>query len=71
MTLERRNIDTETVKSFGDEWSRHDQSSLRPEEAERIFKCIFRHLSLVLSLVLVCGVRYGLRQRQVGQVGCA
>ena len=32
-----KNLDADTVKSFGDEWSRFDQSSLAPAEALRIF----------------------------------
>ena len=32
-----KNIDKETVISFGDEWSRFDQSKLATEEAEKIF----------------------------------
>lgn len=31
------NIDTDTVKSFGDEWSRFNQNSLDHDEAETIF----------------------------------
>ena len=31
------NLDDDTVKSFGDEWSRFDQSGLEDEEARRIF----------------------------------
>jgi len=32
-----KNIDKDTVLSFGDEWSRFDQSKLATEEAEKIF----------------------------------
>jgi SAM-dependent methyltransferase len=32
-----RNIDSDTVKSFGDEWSRFDQTQLSNEEAQNIF----------------------------------
>ena len=32
-----KNLDVNTVKSFGDEWSRFDQSGLSPVEAQRIF----------------------------------
>jgi SAM-dependent methyltransferase len=32
-----KNLDIETVKSFGDEWSRYDQSDLSVGEAQRIF----------------------------------
>jgi SAM-dependent methyltransferase len=35
------NIDRKTVNSFGDEWSRFDQSGLTPDEAERIFRDYF------------------------------
>ena len=33
----KKNLDTDTVNSFGDEWSRFDQSELLTEEAQRIF----------------------------------
>jgi ubiquinone/menaquinone biosynthesis C-methylase UbiE len=33
----KRNVDLETVKSFGDEWSRFDQSELSATEAGKIF----------------------------------
>ena len=33
----RKNVDRETVKSFGDEWSRFDQSAIEGAEASRIF----------------------------------
>lgn len=33
----RKNVDLETVKSFGDEWSRFDQSAIEGAEASRIF----------------------------------
>ena len=36
------NIDVDTVKSFGDEWTRHNQSSLPRMEAERIFTAYFQ-----------------------------
>lgn len=39
--MSEENLDPATVKSFGNEWSRHDQSTLRPEEAERIFEAYF------------------------------
>lgn len=32
-----KNFDAETVNSFGDEWSRFDQTALSAEEAKRIF----------------------------------
>lgn len=32
-----KNLDAETVKSFGDEWSRFDQEKLSDEEAQKIF----------------------------------
>lgn len=35
--MNRKNIDRETVDSFGDEWSRFDQSVMSEEEAKRIF----------------------------------
>jgi SAM-dependent methyltransferase len=37
----KRNLDTETVKSFGDEWSRFDQLALSEQEAQRIFDSYF------------------------------
>ena len=37
MTNNIKNSDTATVKSFGDDWSRFDQSELPPAEAKRIF----------------------------------
>ena len=36
-----KNLDATTVKSFGDEWSRFDQSELPTEEAQRIFDDYF------------------------------
>lgn len=33
----KKNIDPKTVKSFGDEWSRFDQSSMSEEESKKIF----------------------------------
>jgi ubiquinone/menaquinone biosynthesis C-methylase UbiE len=33
----KKNLDIDTVKSFGDEWSRFDQSELSESEAKRIF----------------------------------
>jgi SAM-dependent methyltransferase len=35
------NLDPATVQSFGDEWLRHDQSSLSTKEAVRIFESYF------------------------------
>jgi len=35
--MSKSNLDSATVKSFGDEWSRFDQSELEHEEACRIF----------------------------------
>ena len=37
----RKNLDVDTVKSFGDEWSRFDQSELTAAEAGRIFNEYF------------------------------
>jgi len=37
----QRNIDVNTVKSFGDEWSRFDQSELSAADADRIFEEYF------------------------------
>ena len=37
MTNNMKNLDATTVKSFGDEWSRFDQSELPIAEAQRIF----------------------------------
>lgn len=36
-----KNLDTATVQSFGDEWSRFDQSSLPSDEAQKIFDDYF------------------------------
>lgn len=36
-----RNLDSDTVKSFGDEWSRFDQTELPTAEAQRIFNEYF------------------------------
>lgn len=41
MTLNTKNIDPKTVASFGDEWSRFDQSSMSEDEAEKVFKEYF------------------------------
>lgn len=41
MTNNLKNLDATTVKSFGDEWSRFDQSELPKEEAQRIFDDYF------------------------------
>ncbi len=32
-----KNLDPKTVASFGDEWSRFDQSGMNPEEAKKVF----------------------------------
>ncbi|MDQ3040612.1 MAG: class I SAM-dependent methyltransferase [Pseudomonadota bacterium] len=37
----KQNLDPATVKSFGDEWSRFDQSALSDEEARKIFDDYF------------------------------
>lgn len=37
----KKNIDQASVKSFGDEWSRFDQSSLSEKEAQKIFNEYF------------------------------
>ncbi|MFT5609542.1 MAG: SAM-dependent methyltransferase [Arenicella sp.] len=39
--MEKKNLDTQTVEGFGDEWERFDQSSLDPEEAKRLFELYF------------------------------
>ena len=36
-----KNLDKKTVKSFGDEWSRFDQSGMNDKEAYKIFKNYF------------------------------
>lgn len=41
MTRLEKNLDPATVKSFGDEWSRFDQSSLSDDEAQTIFNEYF------------------------------
>ena len=40
--MTKDNIDSETVTSFGDEWSRFDQSQLSAVEAQKIFDEYFR-----------------------------
>jgi SAM-dependent methyltransferase len=37
----RENLDSQTVKGFGDEWTRFDQSQLPPEEREGLFRRYF------------------------------
>jgi ubiquinone/menaquinone biosynthesis C-methylase UbiE len=37
MANPRKNLDVDTVNSFGDEWSRFDQSALSEDEAHKIF----------------------------------
>jgi hypothetical protein len=37
ITKSSNNMDAETVASFGDEWSRYDQSSMSYSEASEIF----------------------------------
>lgn len=37
----KKNVDIKTVQSFGDEWSRFDQSALSAAEADRIFNEYF------------------------------
>lgn len=37
----KRNVDLETIKSFGDEWSRFDQTELSTSEAGKIFEEYF------------------------------
>lgn len=36
------NIDKDTVESFGDEWTRFDQSKMTELEAQKIFDCYFK-----------------------------
>lgn len=36
-SIQKKNLDVNTVNSFGDEWSRFDQSALSEEEANKIF----------------------------------
>jgi hypothetical protein len=38
----RENVDEETIASFGDEWSRFDQSNLNAEEQAGIFDLYFK-----------------------------
>jgi ubiquinone/menaquinone biosynthesis C-methylase UbiE len=38
---DQHNIDIETVEGFGDEWERFDQSTLPPEEHQRLFDLYF------------------------------
>ena len=37
----KSNIDTETVKGFGDEWEKFDQSTLSLKEKKEIFEAYF------------------------------
>jgi len=37
MNVSGKNLDLETVASFGDEWSRFDQSGMKTEEAQKLF----------------------------------
>jgi SAM-dependent methyltransferase len=39
--MKNSNLDVSTVKGFGDEWERFDQSELDAEEAERLFELYF------------------------------
>ena len=39
--MKKTNVDKFTVDGFGDEWERFDQSTLDPQEAERLFKLYF------------------------------
>lgn len=41
MTMNAKNLDPKTVASFGDEWSRFDQSGMSEDEAEKVFKEYF------------------------------
>jgi ubiquinone/menaquinone biosynthesis C-methylase UbiE len=40
--MKTKNIDAPTVKGFGDEWGRFDQSELNNEEAQRLFSLYFK-----------------------------
>ena len=39
--MKEKNIDRKTVESFGDEWSRFDQSGMTSEEAQKVFSEYF------------------------------
>jgi hypothetical protein len=39
--MNAKNLDPKTVASFGDEWSRFDQSGMSEDEAEKVFKEYF------------------------------
>lgn len=41
MSEKGANVDPRTVNSFGDEWAKHDQSRVAPEELEAIFERYF------------------------------
>ena len=36
-----KNIDRKTIKSFGDEWTHFDQSSMKNKEAYKMFRNYF------------------------------
>ena len=36
-----KNIDRKTIKSFGDEWTYFDQSSMKNKEAYKMFRSYF------------------------------
>jgi hypothetical protein len=40
-SMNKNNLDPRTVASFGDEWSRFDQSGMSEDEAEKVFKEYF------------------------------
>lgn len=40
-TIQQRNLDPDTIRSFGDEWMRFDQGQLSEGEAHRIFRAYF------------------------------
>ena len=44
----KSNIDTETVKGFGDEWEKFDQSTLSLKEKKEIFESYFQYFHGIL-----------------------
>ena len=45
----KKNIDPKTVKSFGDEWSRFDQSSMSQEESKKIIYKLIETADVIID----------------------
>ena len=58
--MKDKNIDQVTVKSFGDEWARHDQSDITNSELQKVFDQYFQYLTgmtlVILQKVLIWDV---------------